>query len=82
MPLGVSHFQAVGLIPDTTSGGTAPPPVPLNPTSPFLSAGIGAPTFSAPKGSLYIRTDGGTGITRLYINTDGAGTWTTIAAAA
>lgn len=38
--------------------------------------GTGAPTFTAPKGSLYIRADGTTTNNRVYINTDGAGTWT------
>ena len=40
--------------------------------------GSGAPTISAAKGSLYLRTDGSSGTTRAYINTDGATTWTAI----
>lgn len=32
--------------------------------------GSGAPTFSQPQGTLYLRTDGGVG-TRLYVNTNG-----------
>lgn len=40
--------------------------------------GSGAPTVSAAKGSLYLRTDGSSGTTRAYINTDGATTWTAI----
>ena len=39
--------------------------------------GSGAPTVSAPQGSLYLRTDG-TSTTRAYINTNGATTWTAI----
>ena len=38
--------------------------------------GSGAPTFSAPQGSLYLRTDGSSTSTRSYIATNGAGTWT------
>lgn len=38
--------------------------------------GSGAPTVSAAKGSMYIRTDGSSTSTRFYINTDGATTWT------
>ena len=45
-------------------------------------AGSGAPTFSAMKGSLYLRTDGSSTSTRAYINTDGAGTWTAVTTAA
>lgn len=44
--------------------------------------GSGAPTVSAPKGSLYLRTDG-TGVgDRAFINTNGATTWTAITTAA
>ena len=44
--------------------------------------GSGAPTLSAAKGSLYLRSDGsGTG-DRAYINTNGSTTWTAITTAA
>lgn len=45
-------------------------------TQPSIVAGTGAPTFSAKKGTLYINLTGSTGITRAYLNTDGATTWT------
>lgn len=45
-------------------------------------AGTGAPTFTAAKGSIYSRLDGSSTSTRLYVNTDGAGTWTNITSAA
>lgn len=48
-------------------------PIPVA-TQPSLVAGTGAPTFTAPKGTLYTRLDGGAN-TRLYINSDGATTW-------
>lgn len=38
--------------------------------------GSGAPTLSAAKGSLYMRTDGTGTNDRMYVNTDGATTWT------
>lgn len=38
--------------------------------------GSGAPTLSAAKGSLYLRTDGSTTNDRMYVNTDGGTTWT------
>lgn len=47
-----------------------------------IFAGTGAPTLSAPKGSLYVRTDGSSTSTRLYINTDGSTTWTNFTSAA
>jgi hypothetical protein len=43
-----------------------------------IFVGSGAPTVSAAKGSLYLRTDGSTTTSRAYINTDGATTWTAI----
>lgn len=50
---------------------------------PKILAGAGAPAaITAPKGSLYLRTDGsGTG-DRAYINTDSGTTWTAITTAA
>lgn len=37
--------------------------------------GSGAPTFSAAQGSIYMRTDGSSTSTRLYVNSTGATTW-------
>lgn len=44
--------------------------------------GSGAPTIAAPKGSLYLRTDGTTTNDRAYINTDAGTTWTALITAA
>ena len=44
--------------------------------------GSGVPTVSDPQGSLYLRSDGSSVATRLYINTNGATTWTNVATAA
>jgi hypothetical protein len=44
--------------------------------------GSGAPTLSAAKGSLYLRSDGSTTNNRAYINTDGGTTWTALTTAA
>jgi len=49
---------------------------------PCIISGSGAPTLSAAKGSLYLRTDGTTTNDRAYINTDGSTTWTAITTAA
>ena len=43
--------------------------------------GSGAPTLSAAKGSLYLRSDGSATNNRAYINTDGGTTWTAITTA-
>lgn len=40
--------------------------------------GSGTPALSAAQGSLYMRTDGTTTNDRVYVNTDGATTWTAI----
>jgi hypothetical protein len=47
-----------------------------------FSAGSGAPTYTAAKGSLYVRTDGSSSSTRIYVNTDGSTTWTNVTTAA
>lgn len=49
---------------------------------PPILSGSGAPTLSAPKGTIFIRTDGSSSSTRAYINTDGGVTWTNITTAA
>lgn len=43
--------------------------------------GSGAPTLSAAQGSLYLRSDGAGVNSRLYVNTDGSTTWTSITSA-
>lgn len=44
--------------------------------------GSGLPTVSAAKGSIYLRSDGSSTSTRLYVNTDGGTTWTNVTTAA
>jgi hypothetical protein len=44
--------------------------------------GSGAPTLSAAQGSLYLRTDGSSASTRLYVNTNGSTGWTSVTTAA
>lgn len=48
---------------------------------PYITAGTGAPTFTAPQGSMYIRIDGGAGA-RLYMNSNGSTTWIVAGSAA
>jgi hypothetical protein len=44
--------------------------------------GSGAPTATAAKGSIYLRSDGSTTNNRMYVNTDGGTTWTAVTTAA
>ena len=43
--------------------------------------GSGAPTVSAAKGSLSLRSDGSSASTRLYVNSDGSTTWVAVTTA-
>ena len=65
------------------AGGTAGAGLLVSSTSNFgVFFGSGAPSLSAAKGSLYLRSDG-TGVAdRCYVNTDSGTTWTAIATAA
>lgn len=47
-----------------------------------IYVGSGAPSVSAAQGSLYIRTDGSSTSTRLYVNTNGTTGWTNVTTAA
>jgi len=55
----------------------------ISTTSTFgIYAGSGVPTISAAQGSIYLRSDGSSVSTRLYVNTDGGTTWTNVTTAA
>lgn len=61
------------------AGGTAGAGLTATSTANFgVFFGSGAPSLSAAKGSLYLRSDGTTTNNRAYINTDGGTTWTAI----
>lgn len=47
-------------------------------TQPYLIAGTGTPTFTAPQGTLYINITGNSVSTRAYINTSGSTVWTAV----
>lgn len=47
---------------------------------PSVVAGTGVPTFTAPKGTIYTRLDGGAA-TMLYVNNNGATTWSVVTSA-
>lgn len=61
------------------AGGTTGSGLKVSSTANFgVFFGSGAPTLSAAKGSLYLRSDGTTTNDRAYINTDGGTTWTAL----
>jgi hypothetical protein len=61
------------------AGGTQSLGLEFSTTADFgIFFGSGAPTISAAKGSLYLRSDGSTTNNRMYINTNGATTWTAV----
>lgn len=65
------------------AGGTAGSGVKFSSTSNLgIFFGSGAPTLAAAQGSVYVRTDGSSTSTRLYINTNGSTTWTNVTTAA
>jgi len=65
------------------AGGTAGAGVMVSSTANFgVFFGSGAPTLSAAQGSLYMRSDGSSTSTRMYVNTNGSTTWTAVTTAA
>lgn len=46
-----------------------------------IYAGAGTPTFAAPKGSLYLATDGSSTSTRLFVCSVATGTWVAVTTA-
>ena len=66
-----------GLDQEITAGGKVAMTLGSGTTSPKVCFGSGAPTLTAPIGSLYLRTDGGAN-TRMYINSNAGTTWVAI----
>jgi hypothetical protein len=82
---GTSTISSTGLITSSgavTAGGVAYFAAGSGGTSPLILAGSGVPTASAPVGSLYLRTDGSSTSTRLYVATTTGGVWTNVVTAA
>lgn len=66
----------------TPAGGSAAASVRLGTTTALgVYFGSGAPTVSAAQGSLYMRTDGSSTSTRMYVNSDGGTTWVAVTTA-
>jgi len=67
----------------TPAGGSTSARLLFGTTSGFgIYYGSGAPTVSAAQGSIYLRSDGSSTSTRMYINTNGSTTWTNVTTAA
>jgi hypothetical protein len=67
----------------TPAGGSTSARLIFGTTSGFgIYYGSGAPTVSAAQGSIYLRSDGSSTSTRLYVNTNGSTTWTNVTTAA
>lgn len=65
------------------AGGTAGAGLKVSSTANFgVFFGSGAPSLSAAKGSIYLRSDGSGIADRMYVNTDGSTTWTNFVTAA
>ena len=62
----------------TPAGGSANAGIFMGSSLFAVHFGSGAPTVSATKGSLYLRSDGSTTNDRAYINTNGGTTWTAL----
>lgn len=64
------------------AGGTAGTGFTFTSTSNLgVFVGSGAPTLSAAQGSIYLRTDGSSTSTRMYVNTNGTTGWTAVTTA-
>ncbi len=64
------------------AGGTAGAGIMVSSTANFgVFFGSGAPTLSAAQGSLYMRSDGSSTSTRMYVNTNGSTGWTAVTTA-
>lgn len=77
---GTPNFLSATAVP---AGGTAGKGIKLSSVSNLgVFFGSGVPALAAAQGSLYIRTDGSSTSTRMYINTTGSTTWTNVTTAA
>lgn len=66
-----------------TAGGLVTNYVQVATSGPLIYSGSGAPTISAAvQGSIYLRSDGSSTSTRLYVATNTSGTWTPVTTAA
>lgn len=74
--MGTTHIDSLGFSSAAVAGGNAPTNPSDRASNPVIIFGSGVPTVVAPKGSLYLRTDG-----LPQIATDSIGGWAAIGAA-
>lgn len=79
---GAASTKNATAVPATAGAVAAGAPLVLNSNLITIEATTDAPTHTRPKGSLCININGSSGSTRMYVNTDGAGTWTAFTTAA
>jgi len=71
----------LGMAGATTAGGSMSSGITIGTALLGIYFGSGVPTLSAPQGSLYLRTDGSSTSTRMYVNTNGTTGWTNLVTA-
>lgn len=74
--------ESTTAVPATAGAIAAGAPITMFSGGPSIYVTSNTPTHVAVKGSLCINTGGSSTSTRLYVNTDGAGTWTSVTTAA
>lgn len=80
-PVNFGGILTVASATATTAGGALAINIGSAAAAPDIYFGSGLPTVSAGQGSLYLRSDGSSTSTRLYVNTDGGTTWTNVTTA-
>lgn len=75
-------LKSATAVPATAGAVAAGVPVSMYSSGITIEVTSDAPTHTRPKGSICINTGGSSGSTRMYVNTDGAGTWTAFTTAA
>ena len=80
---GLNTQKTIASRPETavTAGGDATPGLTFGAGLVGVYVGSGAPSVSAAQGSIYLRTDGSSSSTRLYVNSTGSTTWVAVTTA-
>lgn len=79
---GAASLKNATAIPATAGAVAAGAPIVSNSNLTTIEWTTDAPTHTRPKGSVVFNINGSSTSTRMYINTDGAGTWTAVTTAA
>lgn len=79
---GSATAKSATAVPATAGAVAAGVPVSMYTEGVTIEVTSNAPTHTRPKGSICINTGGSSTSTRMYVNTDGAGTWTAFTTAA